>query len=207
MGSLAKMRLLAEPSLARRALLFAATAALSPTLSPAWSAGDDATLSAFVDKEFGYQLSYPSSFKLSNKPVKTHLSEAVLKSPLRGVQLGITVDPVRIASLEQFGTLEEVTQRVLAVEETRDGVTDVKLRAASQEAGPPLYYTIEYRVESTRGKKVYLCKYSIAPRPGRSESSLYVLQAQAYLDTFDSESDAEVRQQLQSAVSSFKVGS
>merc|ERR1712070_609996 len=201
MGSLAKMRLLAEPSLARRALLFAATAALSPTLSPAWSAGDDATLSAFVDKEFGYQLSYPSSFKLSNKPVKTHLSEAVLKSPLRGVQLGITVDPVRI------GTLEEVTQRVLAVEETRDGVTDVKLRAASQEAGPPLYYTIEYRVESTRGKKVYLCKYSIAPRPGRSESSLYVLQAQAYLDTFDSESDAEVRQQLQSAVSSFKVGS
>merc|ERR1712070_853942 len=199
MGSLAKMRLLAEPSLARRALLFAATAALSPTLSPAWSAGDDATLSAFVDKEFGYQLSY--------KPVKTRLSEAVLKSPLRGVQLGITVDPVRIASLEQFGTLEEVTQRVLAVEETRDGVTDVKLRAASQEAGPPLYYTIEYRVESTRGKKVYLCKYSIAPRPGRSESSLYVLQAQAYLDTFDSESDAEVRQQLQSAVSSFKVGS
>jgi len=94
---------------------------------------------------------------------------------------------------------------VLAVEETRDGVTDVKLRAASKEEGPPLYYTIEYRVESSRGKKVYLCKYSIAPRPGRSESALYVLQAQAYLDTFDSD-DAVVRQQLESAVRSFKVG-
>lgn len=95
---------------------------------------------------------------------------------------------------------------MLAVEETRDGVTDVKLRAASKEEGPPLYYIIEYRVESSRGKKVYLCKYSIAPRPGRRESALYVLQAQAYLDTFDSD-DAAVRQQLQTAVGSFKVGS
>ena len=74
---------------------------------PAWSADNDAGVSAFLDKDFGYELSYPSTFMLSNKPVKTHLSESVLKSPMRGVQLGITVDPVRIASLEQFGTLEE----------------------------------------------------------------------------------------------------
>lgn len=101
------MRFLAEPSLARRALLFAASAALSPAPLPALGASTDTGVSAFVDKESGYELLYPSTFMLSNKPVKTHLSEAVLKAPMRGVQLGVTVDPVRIASLEQFGTLEE----------------------------------------------------------------------------------------------------
>eukprot|EP00316_Scyphosphaera_apsteinii_P013453 CAMPEP_0119331996 /NCGR_PEP_ID=MMETSP1333-20130426/81816_1 /TAXON_ID=418940 /ORGANISM="Scyphosphaera apsteinii, Strain RCC1455" /LENGTH=211 /DNA_ID=CAMNT_0007341727 /DNA_START=73 /DNA_END=708 /DNA_ORIENTATION=- len=149
-----------------------------------------------VDDQFSYQLNYPADWKATSKPVRTHLSEALFQSPMKGVSLGITIDPVKIASLEQFGTAEQVAQRVLAVEENRDGVFSVELRGVTAQSGQPSYYTIEYQVESSRGKKVYLCKYCIAKR------RLYVLQAQAGLDSW---ANADVRSELQSAVDSFNV--
>ena len=68
---------------------------------------------------------------------------------------------------------------------------------ADLEASAPSYYTIEYVTVSSRGTKVYLCKYSIAQR------KLYVLQAQANADAFDS--DEAVRDSLRAVVSSFAV--
>ena len=61
------------------------------------------------------------------------------------------------------------------------------------------YYLIEYLVESSRGRKVYVCKYCI------SNKRLYVLQAQAKQDIFDAKDDAAVREMLRAAVSSFQV--
>mmetsp|Transcript_48550 Transcript_48550/g.105255 ORF Transcript_48550/g.105255 Transcript_48550/m.105255 type:complete len:218 (-) Transcript_48550:94-747(-) len=159
---------------------------------------DASQLAELDDPAFGYRLSYPSGWESKPKPVKTHAAEAILQSPRRGVSLGVTVDPVKIDSLEQFGTPEQVADRVLAVEETRDGVLDVQLRAISEESGQPSYYTIEYFVESTRGKKVYLCKYCIARR------RLYVLQAQAKVDDYDDKASG-VQEQLRNAVASFRV--
>ena len=68
----------------------------------------------------------------------------------------------------------------------------------SAEEGEPPYYLIEYTVESSRGRKVYVCKYCIFNK------RLYVLQAQAKQDTFDA-SDASVRETLAAAVGSFRV--
>ena len=98
----------------------------------------------------------------------------------------------------------QVTKRVLGVEETRDGVKSVTLRAnaaeaGDAEAGTPSYYTIEYATVSSRGTKIFCCKYCIANR------KLYVLQAQANLDAFDS--DANVKRDLRGVVSSFQVQS
>ena len=92
----------------------------------------------------------------------------------------------------------EVAERVLAVEETRDGVLDVKLRALAAQRGAASYYTLEYFVESTRGRKVYLCKYAIA------RNRLYLLQAQAKADDFD-DAASGVREQLRAIVASFRV--
>ena len=91
---------------------------------------------------------------------------------------------------------------MLGVEETRDGVKSVTLRANNAEAadaaaGVPSYYTIEYVTESSRGVKLFACKYCIANR------KLYVLQSQANLATY--ESDADVRRELSEVVSSFSV--
>ena len=69
----------------------------------------------------------------------------------------------------------------------------------SAEEGEPPYYLIEYLVESSRGRKVYLCKYCI------NNQKLYVLQAQAKQDTFDAANDASVRETLAAAVASFGV--
>ena len=53
----------------------------------------------------------------------------------------------------------------------------------SAEEGEPPYYLIEYTVESSRGRKVYVCKYCIFNK------RLYVLQAQAKQDTFDAKDE------------------
>lgn len=179
---------------ARRPLLAAlATAALAPRASFAAEA-----LAEMRDVEFAYRLSYPSGWEPSGKPVKTHLHEALRAGD--GIKVGVTVDPVKIESLEQFGTPEQTAERVLKVEEGRDGVKSVTLRVLRAESaeGAPTYYTIEYATLSSRGKKLFCCKYCIASR------RLYVLQVQAKLDEFDA--DAAVRERVRAVAESFRVG-
>jgi len=180
----------------RRSLLAlaAATVVSLPMTAPAL-----ASTTSLRDEQYGFMLSYPDDWVPAPKPVKTHLSESILQSPIKGVSLGVTVDPVKIASLRQFGSAEQVATRVLDTELTRDGVKDVLLRKVSAEEGEPPYYLIEYLVESSRGRKVYVCKYCIY------QQRLYVLQAQAKQDTFDAANDASVRDTLAAAVSSFRV--
>ena len=128
--------------LARRSFLTLAAIAVASPTAPAL-----ASIANLRDEQFGYTLSYPDDWVPAPKPVKTHLSESLLQSPIRGVSLGVTVDPVKINSLTQFGTAEQARQqtilhedthrptrvaqvaaRVLDTELTRDGVKDVFLR-------------------------------------------------------------------------------
>ena len=196
--------LTSAPLVERRELLRAAVGAASSLLllpTRAARAAEDGVVS---DAQYGYRLTTPPGWKESPKPVKTHLHELLL-SATQGAgkqKLGVTVDPVKINSLEEFGTLDVVTKQVLGVEEKRDGVTSVTLRANSAEAGDaeegrPSYYTIEYATVSSRGTKIFCCKYCI------TKGKLYVLQAQASLDAFDG--DESVRQALRDIVSSFQV--
>eukprot|EP00967_Tisochrysis_lutea_P044460 scaffold53953_cov39-Tisochrysis_lutea.AAC.1 len=91
----------------RRALLGALAAAAASCGGRAW-ASSEAPLSALSDASLGYALVYPEGWAPSPKPVKTHLSESLLKGPAHKAQLGLTVDPVKIDSLEQFGSLQQV---------------------------------------------------------------------------------------------------
>ena len=173
--------------------------ALAADAAPAAAAPDAAAVSQLRVADYAFRLSYPATWEPSSKPVKTHLLESILKGPAHKAQLGVTVDPVKISSLEEFGSIAEVSERVLKVEEGRDGVQAVELRRAVAEPGSPTYYVIEYAVASSRGKKMYLCKYCIAQR------KLYVLQTQAALDSYDADADS-IRTQLNSIVASFVVG-
>lgn len=182
--------------IARRPLLAAAAAAAA--LAPGSGESHAAELAELRDGEFGYRLSYPAEWGFAPKPVKTHLHEALLAGG--GVKVGVTVDPVKIDSLEQFGTPEQTAERVLAVEEGRDGVKSVTLRELRAESseGEPTYYNIEYATLSSRGKKLFCCKYCIANR------RLYVLQVQAKLDDFDA--DRALRDEVRAVAGSFRVG-
>ena len=96
-------------------------------------------------KEFSYNFQPPSGFKTSNKPLKTHLDEInYTKDGERGYQYGITVDPVRINSLQEFGTPEQVAERVINAERDRDGITDVTLVGIPKENSDSKSYEISY---------------------------------------------------------------
>ena len=165
------VRLTGQPVTRREALLRPLPAALllgslsTVCLSrPALSAPPAATALLAVaspeqqirESTYAYGLTVPAAWESTGKPVKTHMHEALLSG--QGVKIGITVDPVKIASLDEFGTPEQVAERVLAVERTRDGIKTVELRNTFAEPGPPSYYTIEYLSDGSRGTKVFLCK-------------------------------------------------
>ena len=175
---------------------------------------------------FAYQLVPPPYFAPGNKPLKTHLDEvnffytpppappsneepttvSTIK-PHKGYQYGITIDPVRINSLTEFGTPEEVAARVVLAEVNRDGIFDVTLMkdplsskttttATTTSDDPPssIYYVLNYKSEGKRGTKRFVVKFYIV------NQLLYTLTAQCKEDEYD-----ELAQEIDQAAESFQV--
>ncbi|CAM9363501.1 unnamed protein product, partial [Hapterophycus canaliculatus] len=105
------------------------------------------------------------------------------------------IDPVRIESLETFGTPEEVGARVLKVEQGKDGTLDTKLLdTRAEKQGSLSLYTLDYFVESTRGFKHFVAKVTI------KDNLLYACTAQAKEKDYPM-----VETQLKRIVESFRV--
>ena len=170
-------------------------------------------------KDYAYSFQPPEGFKEGNKPLKTHLDEVnffkdsdALPS---GYQFGITVDPVRIPSLEAFGTPEEVAAKVVLAEVNRDGIFDVTLMKdpikGKQQQQPaasgsstneddaaaaisPYYYQLDYLSQGKRGDKRFIAKFFI------QNQHLYAMTAQCKEVDYKT-----VQNQLLKAVESFQV--
>jgi len=85
--------------------------------------------------------------KQGSKPLKTHLDEINFSSEtVPKYQIGITVDPVRIKSLKEFGTPEQVAAKVVTAEINRDGIFDVTLMkdAIETSIGDTVVYQLNY---------------------------------------------------------------
>ena len=139
--------------------------------------------------QFSYTVTPPPSFVASNKPLKTHLDEINFAPPdVRGYTLGITVDPVRISSIQQFGTPEEVAARVVTAEVNRDGVFEVTLAKDPKEdvASGGGGYDIEYISDGKRGRKRFVTRIYV--RGG----FLYVLTVQSKESEYDAVRETEV---------------
>jgi len=156
-------------------------------------------LKVLSDKELMYQIAIPSSMKESSKPVKTHLDEVNFRSEsTKGYQYGITVDPVRISSLKEFGTPEEVAARVVTAEVNRDGVFDVTLledpyRTTQTTSSTTIdAYVLKYLSVGKRGRKVYTNKIVVSPN-----QLLYVLTAQCKEDDFPAK-EKEIKNTVES---------
>ncbi|CAM9566898.1 unnamed protein product, partial [Ectocarpus sp. 12 AP-2014] len=88
----------------------------------------EGALEEYASPDGSFALRYPVGFKGFSKPLKTHKVEVNFKSEeVKGYEVGVAIDPVRIESLETFGTPEEVGARVLKVEQAKDGTLDTKL--------------------------------------------------------------------------------
>jgi hypothetical protein len=145
---------------------------------------------------FGYQLTIPPNFVQGGKPVKTHLNEANFNSAVtKGYQLGITVDPVKINSLVEFGTPSEVAARVITAELKRDGILDITMGddpSDVRDGSNIVYYLVDYISDGTRGRKHLYTKTVI------HQGNLYVLTGQIKVADETPTIVAEIKQVLQS---------
>eukprot|EP00903_Cladosiphon_okamuranus_P015227 g14073.t1 len=157
---------------------------------------EDGALEEYASPDGGFALRYPASFKGFSKPLKTHKVEVNFKSEeVKGYEVGVAIDPVRIESLETFGTPEEVGARVLKVEQGKDGTLDTKLfETKAEKQGDLTLYTLDYFVESTRGFKHFIAKVTI------KDNLLYTCTAQAKEKDYP-----QVEAQLKRVVQSFRV--
>mmetsp|Transcript_346 Transcript_346/g.821 ORF Transcript_346/g.821 Transcript_346/m.821 type:complete len:138 (-) Transcript_346:464-877(-) len=118
------------------------------------------------------------------------------------VLIGITVDPVRINSLEEFGTPQEVGKRVADAEGARDGVTDVKLLSAARLdglLGGRYTYAVNYRSEGSRGVKLFYTRIYVG------DGLLYVLTGQVKEETMRGDDDGRLKEEIDRALESFTV--
>lgn len=181
-----------------------AASGLALTRYPGTVHAQDVASLSYISKDGAYQVTVPRGFEEKNKPVKTHLQEVTFKSrEIKGFQIGVAVDPVKLEALEKFGPPAEVGRRVLAVERAKEGVFDAELLSAEARreegeggpaVGPRTYYVLDYRTSSSRGETAYVAKIGVAG--GR----LYVLTAQ-----FKQGDRAAAAAAVAEAVDSFRV--
>jgi hypothetical protein len=165
-----------------------------------WSRTASAAAEAYKvqKKDIAYQFQPPpSGFEQTQKPVKTHLEEVNFKSStVSGYLYGITVDPVRIDSLPEFGTPAEVAAKVVLAEINRDGVFDVTLTEDPVEgkSDDSVFYQLNYVSSGKRGRKRFVTKFYIRNK------LLYALTAQCKEEDYAAAAD-----ELLAAAASFKL--
>uniref|UniRef100_A0A383VVC7 PsbP C-terminal domain-containing protein n=1 Tax=Tetradesmus obliquus TaxID=3088 RepID=A0A383VVC7_TETOB len=165
----------------RRQALQAAAGALlllPPALSwPGAAVADEAAagaaageLQVYVNSQQQYKLSVPAGWDRRDKAG----ADVLFEDPgRRSTSVGVTVSPVRVASIEQFGDLEAVGQRLLDAERKKESTREAVLLASSSRrgSGGALLFDYEYSLDSTRGLKRILNTVTI------TGSKLYILNA------------------------------
>mmetsp|Transcript_28245 Transcript_28245/g.34893 ORF Transcript_28245/g.34893 Transcript_28245/m.34893 type:complete len:275 (-) Transcript_28245:94-918(-) len=167
-----------------------------PTASQAEEMNDSSTFKRTNSKlKFGYEFYPPTSvITTTNKPLQTHLDEINLPTAIKGYTYGITVDPIRITSLREFGTPSEVAAKIVMAELRRDGVLDVTLGSDAKEDERTGSYDVEYLSDGKRGKKHFVTRSVV------KEGKLFVMTVQVKEEDWVS-----VEKEIWDAVQSFKV--
>jgi hypothetical protein len=147
----------------------------------------------------GFSFVHSDDLVVSPKLVKTHDIEIFLKSQsVKNYNAGLTVDRVKVKSVRDFGTVEQLAQRVINVEKAKEGVFEADVVSQSEATvsaaeGFPVY-DLEYKIESSRGRKHFLVKSTIV------DNKLYVFTVQMAEDGFGAlEKDAHA------ILNSFKI--
>ena len=175
----------------RRATLvaLATTAAVVTTRTASSSASSSSpapSLERYADERKAFEVGYPSSWVVASKPG----AEVLFKNPdEKYSNIGVTVTPVTIDSLDKFGSLEEIGERLARAEAAKEstvpgGVTVTRSTRRRGEKSGVVFYDYEYRLITTYGNKRVYTSVSIV------DGTLYILNAQAY-ETADPERPTE----------------
>ena len=130
----------------------------------------------FADPKNLFRLEYPVGWQEVNKAGATLL----LRDPTQKYsQIGVTVSPVKIASLAEFGSVRDIGEKLTRAEAAKEstvpgGVTVTRSTRRRGEKSGVVFYDYEYRLITTYGNKRVYTSVSIV------DGTLYILNAQAY---------------------------
>ncbi|KAK9828676.1 hypothetical protein WJX72_001487 [[Myrmecia] bisecta] len=159
----------AEPPLAtRRLLLLSAASALAIGSASSSSSGASESEKEYISSSQGYHFRYPAAWEQTSKAG----ADVLIENPGRkSTTVGVTVLPVRIASLDKFGDVALVGERLLGAERAKESTKSVTMlhQSSRQSASGLLLYDFEYELDSTRGRKRILSTVAVVNK------KLYIL--------------------------------
>ncbi|MED6216595.1 PsbP domain-containing protein 2, chloroplastic [Stylosanthes scabra] len=109
-------------------------------------------LQRYTDSKEGFTLLVPSSWTKVDKAGATALFQ---DASMGSNNIGVVVNPVRLASLGDFGSPEFVADKLLQAERRKESTKEAELVATSERSGDGglQIYEFEYTIDSTRGGK------------------------------------------------------
>ena len=185
----------------------AATSALAETTTTTTT--DAATfdfsndLTSYSDASNNFRLTYPKDWTIEKKAGAT----ALFKNPnVKYASIGVTVTPVRIDSLKEFGSLDDIGQKLVQAESQKQttvpGGTFMERQSECKSVDTKTtFYEYEYRLITTHGNK------RIYNYVGVKDKTLFIVNAQAYEieDGGESEADLKTRALYREVGRSFDV--
>ena len=130
----------------------------------------------FQDDKNLFRLALPTGWEVVNKAGATLL----LRDPAEKYsQIGVTVSPVKIASLSEFGSVHEIGEKLLKAEAAKESTVPggVTLLSETTRQGPrsaAVFYDYDYRLVTTHGNKRVLNSVAV------ENNTLYIMNAQVY---------------------------
>lgn len=131
-----------------------------------------------------YHLRVPSDWDRKQKAG----ADVLFEDPAdRSTSVGITVNPVRVSSIDAFGDLSLVGNRLLEAENKKESTlsTSMLQQAVRKGEGGATLYFYEYDLDSTRGRRRIMNTVTIV------NSQLYIVNAT--LKCKDSSDDSTLR--------------
>eukprot|EP00250_Pteridium_aquilinum_P034042 c6927_g1_i1 orf=92-1024(-) len=154
-------------------------------------------LESYIDEKEGFTVLKPTQWNKIDKAGATVLFE---DPQSKGNNVGVVVNPVKISSLSEFGTVDVVADKLLQAEKRKPSTNDVQLIKVNERqvhGGAPLYQ-LEYKLDSSRGVKRILSAVTVASK------KLYILNV-AYTDSSEKPLRPDTALELEQIVNSFDI--
>jgi hypothetical protein len=148
--------------------LIALPAAAFPRTSFAATDLSTSDFTTFSNPAQNYSFQRPESWEQVDKAG----ADVLFRDPSKkSSTLGMTVLPVMVPTLDKFGSLDVVAEKLLAAEKAKESTLSVEMLTQTQSETPfaSAVYDFVYEVDSTRGRKIIVNCVSIV------NSKLYIL--------------------------------
>uniref|UniRef100_A0A1J3HDB9 PsbP domain-containing protein 2, chloroplastic n=1 Tax=Noccaea caerulescens TaxID=107243 RepID=A0A1J3HDB9_NOCCA len=163
-------------------------------LDNAKSISESGDLQRYNDFKDGFTLLVPSSWIKVDKAGANALFE---EAETRSNNIGVVVSPVRIKSLEDFGTPQFVADKLINAEKRKESTKEAEVVSVGERSGSQKVYEFEYKIDSTRGgiKRVFSAAFV-------SSNKLYLLNV-VHSDKPEDPLDSSTRLILEQVLHSF----